>query len=246
MNAPGPKGRRRARGGRSACILPELIGRRMIGLWLVGLGLAGCVSTGPSVPRIPRFDEPLPAPVAIQVLDRRPPKQTGEASDEDWIYYTRKPDTHAEALGRLLGTALTSMGGVPGYSYVRPDFAMEKHDGYGIRVYYQNGYARWPANPNQNRDQVPVEGVCELKVEMWSGGKKTATLNVAGSTAPFQVPVSIITRHNVRRIVGDALIHQYNKAVEDTLDVLLPRMADRWQDYRAGTTRGASSSPGTR
>lgn len=201
----------------------------------------GCLSTGLRPPRIPRFEEGLPSPVVIQVLDRRPPSDIGKEPSEDWIYYTNKTENHAEALGRLLGTALVSMEASPRYSYVGPSFSMEEGARFGIRVLYQRGYARWPVEPNQNRDRVPVEGACKLEVELWRNGKRVSTLRASGRTPPFPVPVSIIHRGNVRQVVGDSLIHQYNKSVEDTLDVLLPRMADQWESFRKGEGRGATS-----
>ena len=202
---------------------------------VVGLaGVAGCVSVGPSPSRIPQFEEPLPSPVVIQVLDERPGEEIGAERSMDWIYYTRSPETHAGNMAQLLGNGLNATGATPGSRVASPDFPLPERVEYGIRVFYLHGYARWPVNPNQNRRRVRVEGLCQVRVELWTRGKRVARFKVSGDTNDFEVPVNIINRDTVRRVVGDSLEHQYQKCVTDMLDKLMLELTERWPDFIDG------------
>jgi hypothetical protein len=196
------------------------------------LFLAGCVSVGPSRKKIPRFETPLPGPVVIQVLDERPAEQKGEEGFAEWIYFARSVEQQAQQIGQLLGNGLNAMGATAGSQLASPEVPWGPEITYGIRIRLWEGYARWPVQPNPNRSQVPVEGYCQVGVELWREGRRIKQFRITGRPPDFEVPVNIIRRENVRRIVGDALEHQYQTAVTEMLDLLMPRLAMEWESFR--------------
>ncbi len=199
-------------------------------LWLAAcvLLMSGCISpqprTGP-----PDFAITLPRPVNLQIHDRRPEAQKGTVRDADWIYFQPQQADASELLVAALGNALTVLNAAPGYVVQNPE-AAPSGSGVWIELELLDGYSRWPVDVNQRGTTVPVEASMRVGYKLFIDGRGIRQGTLTHAPPNFNVQVAIIQRHNVRRIISDALTHQFNKVTTMTLDDLLWRLEHAWPE----------------
>lgn len=201
-------------------------GGRSLRLVACVLLLTGCMSpqprTGP-----PDFATTLPRPVNLQIRDLRPEAEKGTVRDADWIYFQPQKADASELLVTALGNALTALNAAPGYVVKNPE-ASPSGSGVWIELELLEGYSRWPVDVNQRGTTVPVEASMRVGYKIFIDGKGVRQGTLKHAPPDFNVQVAIIQRHNVRRIISDALTHQFNKVSTLTLDDLLWRLERVW------------------
>jgi len=185
---------------------------------------------------LPQFPDRIPVPVSIQILEERPSVEIGGERSKDWIYYTRAPEAHGRALGTYLGNALNVMGAVPAYTIVGKDVPPDAVS-HLIQLRLIHAYARWPVNPDQRKDQVPVQGASEIRITLYLNGEPVHSDTMKHKQADFLVPVRIIRPGMARKVVGDSLTHQFERTIRGTLDELLKELEGAWPEFA-----GADSS----
>ncbi|GEM_PF-1753235 len=184
--------------------------------------------------KLPQFKHRMPVPVSVQVIDERPSVEVGGERSGDWIYYTQNPAGHGRALATYLGNGLNVMGAVPAYSVVEKDVPPGAVS-HLIQMRLIHTYSRWPVNPDQRKDKVPVQGASEIRVTLYVNGEPVHSDTVKYKEEDFMVPVRIIRPGMARKVVGDALTHQFERTIRGTLDELLRELEEPWPDF-AGVT----------
>lgn len=194
---------------------------------LILLLLNGCVSPPRKTP-VPVFPLQLSGPVAIRMTDSRPDVQRGATPDPNWIYFRARGTEQSDLLVDYLGNALTALNAASGYRVLAEEDATQSSDRVVIEIEYLKGYARWPVDVNQQGNEIPVEGGTHIRYRIIVDGERVGSGSLKKDPPPFRVPVSIIRKNNVRQVVSDALVYQFDKATTHLLDEFLWRIADAW------------------
>jgi hypothetical protein len=192
--------------------------------------LTACVSNAPERRVIPRFTDNLPEPLTLRVKDSRPELDINPGVSPDWIYLTSETRDEAMELVSGVGNALNTFRATPGYRIVTlatpPDASR-----FMLHVEVIRAYARWPARLEQKVERVPVEASLHLRYILYRDGKVYRQGQVKSNPPPFLVPVNLVRKDNVEKIVSDSLGYQYQKATNAALDELMLILAKRWPDY---------------
>jgi hypothetical protein len=198
--------------------------------WIV-LGLAGCQIVGfPEKKFENGFQKSIQFPLSIQVRDERSKVERGEAQSPDWIYYTRNAANQGVELGSIIGNRLNLYGATPGFQLIDPEMDVSKLS-HVIRITYEKGYARWPAQPDQSTNAIQVEGRCLMHVKLLHEGRVIENWKIDYAPDDFRVPVAVIHRGNVRKMVGDSLEHQFQTTHNDVIEDLMKRLSKAWPNF---------------
>ena len=166
-------------------------------------------------------------PVGIRLTDLRPPVQEGASRDSQWIYFRAPRPAQSGYLVTTLGNALTALNAAPGYVLLDEEAPLTSAR-VVLSIDYEQGYARWPLDVNTRGSEVPVEGAAKIRFTMFVDGERVKSGVLSETPNDFRVPVRLIRRDNVQKVISDSLAHQYHKATTDLLDDLLWRISEEW------------------
>lgn len=199
---------------------------------MVLLVLQGCVTQQRNSERpIPRFGGSTPAPVAIRVEDKRPDLgNLIQRERDEWLYYRQDRDAQPLEMAQMVGNALNMFGATAGYRIVKTDTPVEMWK-YLLHIEYGAGYARWPVRVDRNATQVQVDGACEIRYVLYRRGKVFKSGRLESRPKPFSLPLNILHRDNVEKMVSESLAHQFNLARRNVLDELMVELAETWPKY---------------
>ena len=190
--------------------------------------LSGCVTNTHSTQTSAiHFPQQSAMPVAILVIDQRPPEERIKDHSNEFIYSTFNPEGQVQNLGLDIGDYTQQFGGIPTYRIIKNFSEVLPHELF-FKVSLNHWFSRWPKEIGKGMSIVNVEGLCDVDLQILQENQPLYTKTYRTEGKPLVADLYGVRQQDFEKLIIQSLTMRGDDVCNHLLTDMMTDLSENW------------------